>query len=426
MRHPDEIIVKVNSYGPGRPLGLVYFDPITGKKKAKSSGTTDWREAERLAGELERELRAGRGASPSKITWKQFREQYEAEKAGVLSIKTIRSFRSAANHLEQLMGPDRLCKLTTPALSQFQSKLRKEGMKETTIGSVCRHLKAALGWGVMMGMLPEVPKMVIPKAGGAKSRAVTGEEFDRMLEAVPKVRPQDAAVWAYYLRGLLYSGLRLEESLSLSWDEFSPFGVDLTGPYPAFRIESKAQKSRKDERLGMTDEFYDLLMETPPADRVGKVFKLNGLHTHCPINANEVSKIVGDIGKAAGVVVAVTEKKRKVEGKLVTTPSKKFASAHDLRRAFATRWAKRVPSIMLQRLMRHASLGTTDKYYVTLNADEVTAFVWRKDWNPGNNLGNRGVSGQPAAAPTPADESAENVDGQAVMDEVRTVENEPT
>ena len=76
----DEITVKVNSYGPGRPLGLVYFDPVSGRKKAKSAGTTDWREAERLAGELEKELRSGQYVSPSKITWAEFRTKYEAER----------------------------------------------------------------------------------------------------------------------------------------------------------------------------------------------------------------------------------------------------------------------------------------------------------------------------------------------------------
>ena len=75
----EEIKVKVHSYGTGRPLSLVYFDPISGKKKAKSSGTTDWREAERLAGELQKELEAGRYTPPSKITWQQFRERYKAE-----------------------------------------------------------------------------------------------------------------------------------------------------------------------------------------------------------------------------------------------------------------------------------------------------------------------------------------------------------
>ena len=31
-----------------RPLSLVYFEPTSGKKKAKSAGTRDWREAERV------------------------------------------------------------------------------------------------------------------------------------------------------------------------------------------------------------------------------------------------------------------------------------------------------------------------------------------------------------------------------------------
>ena len=46
-----------------------------------------------------------------------------------------------------------------------------------------------------------VPKMVIPKAGGARARAVAGEEFDRMIAACPKARPDDSAAWIRYLGG---------------------------------------------------------------------------------------------------------------------------------------------------------------------------------------------------------------------------------
>jgi hypothetical protein len=81
--------------------------------------------------------------------------------------------------------------------------------------------------------LPAVPKMVIPRAGGARARAVSGEEFDRMITAVPKVRPDDSPAWVCYLTGLWLSGLRLEESLALSWDEDAPFAIDLTGRRPA-------------------------------------------------------------------------------------------------------------------------------------------------------------------------------------------------
>jgi len=400
----DEIVVKVHSYGPGRSLALVYIDPVSGKKKAKSAGTTNWREAERLAGELEKELRNGRYAAPSRLSWADFRQRYEAEKGPTLSLKTILAFKSAANHLERVLNPDRLCKLTATALSRFQAKLREEGTREVTIGSTLRHLRAALSWAVDQGLLAAVPKMVIPRTGGARARAVSGEEFDRMLAAVPKTRPHDSAAWAYYLRGLYLGGLRLEESLILSWDDDAPFAIDLTGRRPAFRIAASAQKSRRDERLPMTEDFYRLLMETPEAERTGKVFKLNGLKTRSPITPKRVCRLVSKIGKKAGVVVATVEKRKRVDGKLVTTAAKKFASAHDLRRSFGTRWARRVMPAVLQRLMRHAEIATTMKYYVTMDADAVGDEVWGRNWDVGNTLGNnrpqvaRNAEGAPDAA----------------------------
>ena len=384
----DEIAVKVNSYGAGRPLSLVYFDPVSGKKKAKSSGTTDWREAERLAGELEKELRAGRYAPPSKITWTQFRERFEAEKLPAIAPKSRGAFRSAMNHIQCVLNPDRLCKLTGPVLSRFQSKLREEGMKETTIGTTLRHVKAALSWGVDQGLLPAVPKISIPRAGGAKGRAPSGEEFERMLAAAVKVRPHDFAEWQRYLTGLWLSGLRLEESLILSWDETAPLAVDLSGRHPAFRIDAAAQKARRDERLPMTEDFYHFLMETPEAERVGRVFQLGSMTARVRLTSRRVCSIVSKIGKAAGVIVATVEKKKKIDGKLTTVTVKKFASAHDLRRAFGTRWAKRVMPAVLQRLMRHADISTTMKYYVTMDADSVADELWGKDWGSGNTFGN--------------------------------------
>jgi len=412
----DEIVVKVNSYGGNRPLGLVWFDPVSGRKKAKSAGTNDWREAERRAGELQKELRLGRYAAPSKLTWADFRQRYEQEKGPALSPKTQAAFRTAANHLERVLNPDRLCKLTPAVLSHFQAKLRAEGMKDVTIAATLRNLRAALSWGASVGLLPDVPKMAIPRAGGARARAVTGEEFDRLIQAAPKVRPDDAAVWIRYLRGLHLGGLRLEESLALSWDDDAPFAIDLSGRRPAFRIAAEAQKARRDERLPMTEDFYRLIMQTPEAERTGRVFKLDGLQTALPITPKRVCRVVSAIGKKAGVVVATLEKrvKDKETGKLVTVQVKKYASAHDLRRSFGTRWAKRVMPAVLQRLMRHSEVATTLKYYVTMDADSVADQLWGRDWDagPGNTSGNNRPESAPATETAPAEESTEAVDTQ--------------
>jgi integrase len=73
---------------------------------------------------------------------------------------------------------------------------------------------------------------------------------------------------------------------------------------------------------------------------------------------------VSAIGEKAGVVV--------------NKPDGKFASAHDLRRAFGTRWASRVKPATLQLLMRHESIETTLKYYVAQNADDIATELWRE------------------------------------------------
>jgi hypothetical protein len=416
----EEITVSVNSYGGKRPLSLVYFDPVSGKKIAKSSGTRDWREAERLAGELEKELLAGEYKPASKVTWKEFRERYEAEKLPRLSRKTGEAFKSAANHLERVLNPDRLCKLTPKTLARFIASLRTEGMSEVTIGSNCRHLRAALAWAAeaSQGLLPKVPEMDIPPPGESRGRPITAEEVDRMVAAAEKCRKDDFDAWQFYIRGLFYSGLRLEESTILSWDENAPFAVDLTGGRrPAFKIAKMAQKARRSERLPMTEEFFNLLMEVPEAERQGSVFKLNGLLTRCPITPKRICRIVAKIGKTAGVVVAIGEKRKRVDGKLVTVPTKKYASAHDVRRGFCYFWSHRVDQFSLMRLARHRQPSTTAKYYLVADADTIGDELFGRKWesgNPGNTFGNTRPKTAPKAETAPVESSTEAIETKDV------------
>jgi len=409
----EEIEVHVASYGTGRNLGLTYFDPISGKKVAKSSGTTDRTAAERAAAVWQDELNSGRYRPPSRITWQEFRERYEQERLATLSPATMRSAASALNHVETVLNPDRPGKLTTAALSHFQAELRKPrlvtevatengrevkrtvtkpGMRDTTLACHLRHIKAALNWGVSMGLLASAPRIHMPKKAKGQTmmrgRPITAEEFDRLIDAVPKVRPDDPAAWVRYLTGLWLSGLRLAESLTLSWDQDAPFCVDLTGRRPAFRIYAEAHKARRDQMLPMTPDFAEWLQTTPEEDRRGRVFPLDtptGAATH----HNTVGRTVVIIGETAGVVV------NKADGK--------FASAHDLRRAFGTRWAPKVKPATLQLLMRHADISTTMKYYVAQDAADVADELWathtsntrpagntqtRPAKRPGNTVGN--------------------------------------
>lgn len=115
----------------------------------------------------------------------------------------------------------------------------------------------------------------------------------------------------------------------------------------------------------MVPEFARFLLETPEADRQGPVFRLLRYDTGEPLVPVSVGRKVAEIGRLAGVVV------NQADGK--------FASAHDLRRSFGTRWAPRMKPPTLQLLMRHRSIQTTLRYYVALDADDVAAELWAAD-----------------------------------------------
>ena len=360
-----EIKVQVVRYSDRKYLMPRYVDPITGKLKSRSSGTLNRREAERAANKWETQLAQGILRKPTRISWSEFRERYETEKLNGLSHAMATASASAFNHIESIINPQNLIVLDADTLSRFQAGLRATKMEESSIATHLRHLRAALSWAATMKFIPTVPEIAMPKrAKGRKfmrGRPVTDEEFERLILAVGDVRSDDIEIWRLYLRGLWLSGLRLTESVILSWDVESPFSIDLGGRRPRFRIEAGADKGNQDRFLPMTPDFAELILSTPRKDRDGKVFKLFSTRGEL-LTANTVGEIVSRIGKAAGIVV--NKKKNK------------YASAHDLRRSFGTRWATRVMPVTLQLLMRHRSIETTMKYYVDQDADLVADGLW--------------------------------------------------
>jgi hypothetical protein len=105
-------------------------------------------------------------------------------------------------------------------------------------------------------------------------------------------------------------------------------------------------------------------------------------------------------------------------GVVVNKADGKYASAHDLCRAFGTRWAKRVMLAVLRRLMRHSSIQTTMAYYVDLDSADVADQLWASYGNTpatGNTVGNTRPDGAKKPREAPAGESTEAFDSQDVV-----------
>ncbi len=404
MTDDGEIKVYVVEFGDRPRYQLQWRDPITQRKRTKSTNikrtglARERKQAERLAAELESQLLAGAGGLPSRLGWAEFRERYEREVVPGLAKQTGVKIRVVFDRVAKELNPSRLRDITEARLSHLVVVLREGGVAETTIAAYLAHLKATLNWAVRQKLLaarPAFPKVHrLKKSNGRpmKGRAITTEEFERMLKAVPGVVGQAAAQsWKRYLEGLWTSGLRLGESLDLWWDR--PEKILPIFPKdgrPMLQVPGELEKGNADRLLPVAPEFAMLLDGTPERERTGPVFCLEGRLGH--YREWQVSKIVSKIGKAAGVKVYVNPK----------DPEKvKYASAHDFRRAFGVRWAARLMPAQLMELMRHESIETTLRFYVGTDAQRTAEAAWaafeahgRAVLGPrGNKLANSAASG---------------------------------
>ncbi len=373
-----EIKVYVIKVGDRQNYYLEWEDPITQKRRRKvtnipvTASRKDRKAAERLAAELEIQIQNGSGVVLSKYKWSDFRRRYEEEVVPGLALQTAVKVQVVLDRVEGILSPKRLLDMTESRLSHLVAVMRKQGVAETTIKGYLAHLKAAMNWAVGQRLLifcPNFPRLHRAKRSGStsmKGRPVKADEFERMLSATESVVGEcKAAEWRFYLKGLWTSGLRLEESLDLWWDrqgKICPLFPE--NGQPLFQIPGELEKGHTDRLLPMAPEFAMLLDTVPASDRIGPVFSLNGKRGR--LGSNQVSKNVSKIGKAAGVRVSVHP----------VTGREKYASAHDLRRAFGERWSIKVMPAVLKELMRHESIDTTMRFYVGTNAQRTNDAVW--------------------------------------------------
>lgn len=347
-----------------RYLTLRWTD-VRGRVREKSSGTTRRREAERKAAELERDLERGES---SELTWLAFRRRYDREHLAGCDPDTRKLWDVACGHIDRLLNPVQLRELDNATVSRFAATLREDVANDSTRAAYLRALRAALNWAYRQRMLrvpPSVPMPRVVRDRRMKGRPITLEEFERMVDAIPSVvKSEDTqASWETLLWGLWYSGLRLSEALSLRWDGGGLSVTDIEARHPMLLISGEDEKGRTDRVLPMTPDFVEFLrgLEGP---RRGLILAPRGVRAPRLTNMQNVSAVITKLGKQAGVVVDNR------------TGKKKFASAHDLRRSFGSRWSARLMPAVLMKLMRHRDISTTMRFYADSDAEQMAKVVW--------------------------------------------------
>ena len=367
------------------------------KRHEKNSGTVSMKAAQRAAGEWQAELNTSGVASRGLMSWEQFREEFSDGYLSHYSATYVNNVEGSLNVIETLMSPDTLARITEKWITRLHSLATKRlvsteserRVSKPTVRKYFQHLRTALKWASDQKYIKAVPGF--PREtrqthkGGKmmKGRPITGEKFERMLGAVEKTlipgltteptAQQRASVRAaahslkQLMRGLWLSGLRLGEALKLTWDQWDDgirVRVDEDGDV-CLMIDGGNQKNRQTIVYPVVDDFAVFLLQTPQDERQGFVFNPFRVRAGICRRVDTVSNWIVAIGDKAGVKVDDKDGKEKI------------ASAHDLRRAFGTRWAKFVPPGILKKLMRHSSIETTMNFYVSITAKDTLAAVRR-------------------------------------------------
>lgn len=385
-RNESKRIPKVRIAQPkGRCFQLRYQCPDEGREIRIGTGTHERAEAEQQKKELEAKLllglkvdRRSKSIRGPEMSWEVFREEYRRIQLKSLRPKSLLDAESRLDIAERIVKPrtlgdlaraDVLHELQAGLLAGVQSRFDRPRSAHT-VKSYMKAVIAALNWAKHQEWIESVPFVKVVKTSklkAMKGRPITEEEFQRMLDATESVVGEVAAEsWRYVLRGLWSSALRIDELMNVSWDDenlIRPIWKE--GQLPTLFIPHHLQKNATEEEIPLLPWFEAVLLETPEQQRNGWAFNPVSLQTKIGRNvrlkrpdAEWVGKVISRIGVSAGVIVA--------RGKLSEGESRKFASAHDLRRSCANRLMScGVELTVIARILRHSSLETTSKFYLS-------------------------------------------------------------
>jgi integrase len=212
---PDKrITVWVQQFKDRPTRMLQWIDPETGRRKSKSAGTADEKEADDKRGDLEADLNAGRYAEASRMTWDGFRELFEREYVAPLRPDTRKKYAAALDLFEELCHPGQFRSITGRSISAFAAALRQMPARRrrradrmpSTVKVRLQFLHTALQWAADQGLLPKCPLFPEVKVPRRKPQPVPAESFERLLAKAPE--PQ---MRAFLLCGWP-GGLRLNEA----------------------------------------------------------------------------------------------------------------------------------------------------------------------------------------------------------------------
>ncbi|MEL6897286.1 MAG: tyrosine-type recombinase/integrase, partial [Planctomycetota bacterium] len=366
-----------------------WFDHSGTERQRTHIGKKSRRAIEQARQELEETVNAV-GAT---MRWSKFVERFNGSflegmtKGGQGKPRTM--VNRMTNYLNESGFGDIACSdINEDIILAIQEQERAAGLAQMTVRTNMGALWAVLNWGAENNLLPRLhrPRKRVRKkdrkqASKAKGRSLTMEEIERMIDAINRNATHDpshkqkcmrtvrkdsesAEIAVRAIHVMRLTGGRLDDVHCLRWDPSHDdhYIESLNGRTPAI-LYTPEQKSGVEQSIPLTPMAVQYLQSIAADD--GYVCRMTGRQGEHS-TANRLGRIIANAGRAAGVVVKPNG------GRFGKT---KFASAHDLRRTFASSMLDHLTLRDAQKMMRHASLETLITFYSDTLDEELATNI---------------------------------------------------
>jgi integrase len=331
------------------PWSVGWIDP-DGRRRSKRVGSKS--QADKFRRKVEGELAAGLYQGYSRKSWKAFKVEFEGKVMAGMEPGTRGLTNIALKHFERIANPKYVDSIKGQTVDHYKSVRRHErGVKRdskvspATINKELRHIKVVLRIAHEWGYLPSVPKIRMLREPEKLPRYVSPDHFAAIYKACdvakrPAGLPYGPPAWWRALVTFCYmTGWRISEPLALGRDDLD--------------LDTGTAVTRHGDNKGKRDELVPL--HPVVVDHLKRIKSFEPLVFPWYCGRERLWEEFQRIQEAAGIHLPCHEKHEH-------TPRCHIYGFHDLRRAFATENADTLSADALQRLMRHKSYTTTQRY----------------------------------------------------------------
>jgi integrase len=205
----------------GRTYIVSWYD-MEGTKRSKHLpyGST-LEQAREFQGTLQHRKAQGESLVPTKKTVGELLDLWLASRRPSLAPNSIKAYEGAiGNHLKPAFGARKVTALSASEIATLIASMKGEGKKTWTVNQTLKPLKAAFQIAVREGWVTTSPVAKLlpherPKGDQKDMRCLSRDEITRLLSSTTGAR------WRALMALLTFSGLRISEALSLTWEDVS-------------------------------------------------------------------------------------------------------------------------------------------------------------------------------------------------------------